>query len=197
MYQPRTIILAAMSLTLSALALCQANSSKTAPPATPTVPPISYFEDRCARCHGPQGSFYGDDFGRKLSEDALQKVVDDMCRVQGDAPLKGLELEAQVAYHRAMIAKEPFLVVTRTKDGELAGEVAEKAVVSVKYRRISVTAEVKATSWKSRVPKGEKPEDAVITATLGKRTSVVRLSKESFSHSRPIKPAPEEKPAAP
>jgi hypothetical protein len=160
------------------------HSRKTAP-LLPKVGPVSYFDDHCARCHGPQGSFYGDDFGKNLNEEALRKVVYDMCRHQGDAPLDGVDLDAQIAYHRSMIAKEPFVAVTKCEGGQLSGEVTEKAVVTVKFRHSSVKAEVKGATWKATAPKGEKPTDAVITAELDKRSATLPLSKASFSQSAP------------
>lgn len=167
----------------AAFAFCDTPPMK---PTPPTIAPISYFEDRCARCHGPHGSFYGDDFGKKLPEPALRKVVSDMCRVQGDSPLKGVDLDAEVAYHRALIAGDPFIVVIHAKDGRLSGEVTEKAAVTVKFKRSTVSAEVKLVSWSVSVPKGEKAEDAVVTATLQKRSTVVRLVKECFSHAKAV-----------
>ena len=45
---------------------------------------MAYFEKNCARCHGPLGSFYGDDFGRHLATPtAMRAVVKEM--VEGPA----------------------------------------------------------------------------------------------------------------
>ena len=185
-----------LSLLLAALLpFALGDVPKGAPPALVTTAPISYFEDRCSRCHGPQGSFYGDAFGKNLTEEALRKVVDDMCRVQADSPLKGMDLDAQIAYHRALIAKEPFLVVTQVKEGEISGEVAEKATVQVKVKRATVTAEVKYTGWKAELPKGVKASDLVVSATLDGRTTTLKVSRETFSHSKPNPPASEAKPS--
>ncbi len=38
------------------------------------LPPVSTFEEACARCHGPQGSFYGAEFA-KLSDEELVQVT--------------------------------------------------------------------------------------------------------------------------
>lgn len=156
--------------------------SRKANPVLPKVGPISYFDDHCAKCHGPQGSFYGDDFGKNLKEGALHKVVDDMCRHQGEAPLDGADLEAEVAYHRAMIAKEPFLAITKITSMQISGEVTEKSVVRVKFKRSTIWAIVNNTAWKTAIPRGEKPADAVVTAILDKRSTVLRLASSAFSH---------------
>jgi hypothetical protein len=187
-----TLIIAASYFTVQAACDVPAPNSSTVIP--PTVAPISYFEDRCARCHGPQGSFYGDAFGKNLTEEALRKVVYDMCRNQGEMKLEGVDLDAQIAYHRSMISKEPFLVVTHREKGQLAGEASEKAVVTVRFKRSSVRAEVKGTVWRVAVPKGEKPENAVLTAKLVERSTTIRLVNEAFSHGKPNGPVAADRP---
>jgi hypothetical protein len=179
-----SIVLVAVAVVIIAT-LALADKPKPAPPAPIKTAPLRYFEDRCSRCHGPFGSFYGDQFGKGLSEEALRKVVEDMCRVQGDSPLAGQDLEAQIAFHRALIANEPFLVVTDLKAGELSGEVSEKATVSARFKRSSALAEVKGTTWKVAVPKGARALDAVITATVGKGTSILTFANASFTHGPP------------
>ena len=164
-------------------------------PAPPKVAPISYFEDRCARCHGPQGSFYGDSFGKKLTEEALHKVVYDMCRNQGEMKLEGVDLDAQIAYHRSMIAKEPFIVLMSSDNGILVGEVPEKTEVKVKFKRSSTTTiGVRTSRWSVAIPKGEKLENCVITATLNKHTTTLIPKKSAFSHAEPLLEAKGTKP---
>jgi len=75
-----------------------------------TLGPVSTFEQACARCHGPQGSFYGEAFA-ELSDSELQDFVKEM--MEGPAGLHPSEEEiaAMTAYHQALAAKKPYLVV--------------------------------------------------------------------------------------
>jgi len=61
------------------------------------LPPVSTFEDTCARCHGPESSFYGPQFAR-LQESELMRVVREM--MQGPALLQptDAEVRATTAY---------------------------------------------------------------------------------------------------
>jgi cytochrome c553 len=76
--------------------------------------PVSTFERTCARCHGPQGAFYGDEFA-KLDDDELHKKVRQMMVGPSFLKPKSYEVDAMTSYHRALTAKEPFLCVTSYK----------------------------------------------------------------------------------
>jgi len=73
-------------------------------------PPVSTFESGCARCHGPQGSFYGASFG-KLPDAKLKKFVKDM--MKGPAGLKPTpsDIDAMTAYNQAIAAQKPFVFI--------------------------------------------------------------------------------------
>ncbi|MBS1271680.1 MAG: hypothetical protein MAGBODY4_00812 [Candidatus Marinimicrobia bacterium] len=45
--------------------------------------PIEYFNNQCARCHGPGGSFYGEDFARDKSLQELLTVVEEIRQATG------------------------------------------------------------------------------------------------------------------
>ncbi len=81
------------------------------PAAEVNYPPVSTFESRCARCHGPHGSFYGESFG-KLPEEELKRFVGDM--MKGPARLKPNEsdIEAMTAYNRALARNMPFIYIS-------------------------------------------------------------------------------------
>jgi cytochrome c553 len=89
--------------------------------------PVSTFERTCARCHGPQGAFYGDEFA-KLNDQELRKIVKQMMVGPSFLKPKSYEVDAMTAYHRALTAKEPFLCVTsyapneQVKTAVLTGE---------------------------------------------------------------------------
>ncbi len=75
-----------------------------------TLGPVSTFEQSCARCHGPQGSFYGEAFAN-LSDTQLHEFIKEM--MEGPAGLHPTEedIAAMTAYHQALAAKKPYLVI--------------------------------------------------------------------------------------
>lgn len=148
--------------------------------------PVTYFEDRCARCHGPNGSFYGDDFGKKLTDDDLRKVVRDMCKFQGDSPLAGRELDAQVAYHRALIVKEPFIVITAIGSLQIKGEALPKTEISCRIGDKSIKGTLKSGLWSVDLPPHVDPYSAVITAKLKKASVELPVLSSAWSHYKPI-----------
>jgi hypothetical protein len=114
--------------------------------------PLSYFQDNCARCHGDYGSAYGEGFGKHLADAQLEKVIDDMAFGPGNAPLQPRELAVQVAYHKAMIAGQPFATVTKiTIDGAnaiLEGEAPPDTAITV----TGIPATMEGHSWRATVP---------------------------------------------
>jgi hypothetical protein len=78
---------------------------------------MSYFESNCARCHGAYGSFYGEGFGKNLTDSKLRQVVHDMAAGPGNAPVTEPQLDALTAYHRSMINGKPFLIVNAVGRG--------------------------------------------------------------------------------
>ncbi|MHC4265713.1 MAG: c-type cytochrome [Planctomycetota bacterium] len=101
--------------------------------------PVSTFERTCARCHGPQGAFYGDEFA-KLNDAELRKIVKQMMVGPSFLKPKSYEVDAMTAYHRALTAKEPFLCVTsyapneQTKTAMLAGEATPESTIEFHSR---------------------------------------------------------------
>jgi hypothetical protein len=142
--------------------------SVTTRPSKSTVAsfsPISYFEQNCARCHGDFGSAYGPTFGHGLSDEQLTKVCDDMAAGPGNAPLNADELKALVDYHKAMIAKQPFVVVTRATEGDdgvtVEGDVTPDVTVTVDDHEAKVDGHL----WRVAVPKRADIADISIRAT--------------------------------
>ena len=87
-----------------------------------TTGPVSYFATHCARCHGPNGSYYDSQSLGKLTDARLRQFVKDMSEGAGNAPIKGADLDAQVAYHRAMIRNKPFVAIVNFAGGSIKGE---------------------------------------------------------------------------
>ena len=128
--------------------------------------PISYFNARCGSCHGNYGSFWGEGFAAALDEQGLREVVDEMAAGPAQAPLEGLALEVQVAYHRSLVDQKPF-VTAYVENGKLAGEAAPGSTVSLMVDGQERPATLTKHSWSGdvqrasavRVTKGEQRTD--------------------------------------
>jgi hypothetical protein len=156
-------------------------------PAGPVkTPPVSYFNDHCASCHGPGGQNYGPTFGQNLTDAALHQKVKDMAEGQGQAPLTDADLNAEVAYHRALILKQPFVAWSAVETGQISGEVSAGAAVSASAGGKPLKVAQKGTMWAINLD-GTKAEDVTVSATGGGGTTTLPLAKASYSQSAPLK----------
>lgn len=114
--------------------------------------PVLLFEESCARCHGPQGSFYGQEFA-KLDDAHLRQAVTDMMRGPAGLDPSLADIAAMVAYHRALRETGLFVVATNAgrfaggKDRSLQGEVTPGAAVEIHKDRDVVPAQVQDMTW--------------------------------------------------
>jgi len=156
--------------------------------AVPPRGPVAVYDKACLRCHGPEGVNYGPTFGKALTDRALRQAVLDMKDGKGDIALTDDEIDAQTAYHRAIIRREPFVVVTLDLPRRLAGECTEDAVVTVTVDGKSVPVQRSGYRWDAAVPAGERRE---IAARVGKATTRLDPAKARWSHADPLPdPAP-------
>lgn len=151
-------------------------------PPLPQVAPYSYFAKRCARCHGSNGSNFGTEFGKDISDAQLVKVVKEMTEGPGGEPLRGVDLDALVAWHRALIRREPFLVVLHRSDQTWSGECAPGAQVAAVDGARRVTAKVSGFRW-SLTPRTN--AKMTLEARLNGRTTRLDPASRSFSHHEP------------
>lgn len=110
--------------------------------------PIAYFEDHCARCHGPFGSFYGDAFAGIASDRAMHGVVQDMVEGPANSTLDDASLFALVAFHRSLRDGTPFGVVTVWNTHAMAGEMTPGTVVSVVADGRVIDAAMDEATWR-------------------------------------------------
>ncbi len=75
-------------------------------------PPVSTFRSTCSRCHGPQGTFFGDSFG-ELPDKELERFVGLMMRGPGGLNPTQSDIAAMTAYNRALAKKRPFIFITK------------------------------------------------------------------------------------
>lgn len=177
--------LVALTILLFACLLLIGEARQKSVPVKPlSVLPIRYFEDHCARCHGSFGSFYGEEFGKELSDEKLQEAVKMMAEGPAGAPIQGESLSAQVAFHRALIRKEPFVAWTGRSATELWGEVTEHAKVQVRFGKRLQSASVKGSEWRVKVPAQANAQTAQVIATWKGKQTTLLLQQSAYSHSR-------------
>lgn len=156
---------AVLLLLLAALGSCSEEPGAGAPEAGPEAErspspaqgvafapladsPIAYFEDHCARCHGPHGSFYGEAFARVESDRQMHGVVLEMVQGPANAPIDEPSLFALVAFHRSLRDGTPFGVVTSWDAGAMAGEMTPGTTVSVVAGERVIQAEMDEATWR-------------------------------------------------
>lgn len=176
-----------------------------APPATaparltPAPKAIAYYDAACRRCHGPEGSFYGPELGKTLTDAQLIHVVDDMARGPAQEPLDPPGLAAQTAFHRAIIAGDPYLSVTGIQPAELSGEVSAEAAVSVALPNVEkpLPATVSESSWKVALPPNTPLAGIRLTAErAGRRTTLSLAAAPLHSHASLASPPTASQPAS-
>jgi hypothetical protein len=136
--------------------------------------PISTFEEKCSRCHGSQGSFYGEAFAN-LEESKLKQTVKEM--MEGPAFLQPTETEivAMVDYQKALAKKMPFVVIKKVEnktDGILIlGETLPESVLTYAQNKTTFPIEIDADgNWKLTLKTLEKIE---FKAVLNGRETVL------------------------
>jgi hypothetical protein len=147
--------------------------------------PVEYFETHCKRCHGSEGWGYPDGFASKLSDEALRKELRSMAAGEGGAPLKEADIDVQLAYHRAMSAKAPFIVWTKANGQTLEGEASTESHLTALAGGKVVPIEFENGRWQVTLPAGRKPEEVRIEAVMGKLKSTMELKKLPYSTQKP------------
>lgn len=139
--------------------------------------PLAYFDANCARCHGPNGSFYGAEFGKGLKDDAaLKQIVAEMCEGPGGAPLEGESLEILTEFHRTLRDGKPFATVVSKNETEWKGEASPDSKVTLESGGKSVAAEQKGNVWSVKLPAEFERKGAKVVARRGETVSEVEAS---------------------
>ncbi len=176
MWRVVSVVLVGLLIGIAGLAI---SSSRPAPVET-----VSLFNRRCSACHGREGSLFEAQFEKKYrNESELKEIVKIM---PGADTLSREELEAMVAYMRAISRKEAYIVWTRERTGELEGEISPaRARLKASVKRQSLKVErVGSNGWRVRLPKGAKPADVELTAELNGNRTRLRLKDAPYSHTR-------------
>lgn len=172
---------------VSGAAVAPDGAPTTAAPSSQPVAlsdgPISYFQDRCARCHGPYGSGYLPDSQLRLDDVALRNIIRDMAAGPAMAPIEGPDLDAQVGFHRSLLDARPFLAIVKRDAGSLEGEVSPGSRVVLKAGDQTIEAKVTDHTWSVALGslKPEQLRGATLIGTRGERRTDLPAA-ESFSH---------------
>lgn len=136
----------------------------------------------CNHCHGPYGSGYGPTFYARTDLKALKQEVGAMCEGPGQNPLKGADLDALTDFHRALIAKIPFIDITVRKTNHLEGEVYPpnaKVTLGSGDNRIPVT--VDDGDWSIDFEPGQTGPKSTLTASASIGKASLTIGTESWS----------------
>lgn len=177
--------IAVLAFTACAALLLAAGKAPVAPPPKPLgFSPLGYYDDGCARCHGPQGELYAAGMQDRFPGRLLREKVDAMDRLYGSRPCEGEALDAETGLHRAWDRKQPFVAWTRQTGTTLEGEAtrATRVCAVVKAKRYPV--ELFDGRWTWELPAGARLQDVVLEAGDGDSTTTLRLARERFSHAR-------------
>jgi cytochrome c553 len=149
--------------------------------------PIAFFQSKCARCHGPYGSFYGEGFGKALNEDQLRTKVHDMVFGAAQSQLTDDEVAALASYHRSLSLKQPFIAVT-ANEPQWAGECTPGAVVEINTPTGKVAATREGHQWTA--PGSADSSPMTITATFNGQQTTIPLQMGAVSAHRADSPMP-------
>lgn len=141
---------------------------QAAPKATHFAP-LDYFEANCARCHGPNGSFYGAEFGKGLKDDAaLRHIVQEMAEGPGNAPLSPENLEILTDFHRSLRDGKPYIVLVSAQKSEscltLSGEATPESKITLENGKEVLAVKLEGHKWSVSVPPNFDVEKASLRA---------------------------------
>lgn len=140
--------------------------------------PRQYFNQHCSNCHGDDGSNYGPEFGRHLDEVSLNRVVKEMAEGPGQAPLSAKDLKVLVAFHRSLIAGEPFAVWV--EKGLV--ETSKGATLTVKGGKATLR-DGSDSLWDVVI---DDPATSELVVKSGDKHVTLKLSEQSHTHKKPL-----------
>ncbi len=151
---------------------------------------LDYYGAHCGRCHGLEGANYSPESLQKRDDDSLQQVIKEMAQGPGQAPLEGAQLEVVTAWHRAFIAGQPFVSVTkiaRENDKiQLRGEATSDARIALICLTApdapQVLATREGTNWSAELPANVDLATVQVLAEQGEIKTLLKFDGELYSH---------------
>ena len=167
-----------VTIGLSVLFFCASQEPVKKPVEPLRVAPFEYFTDHCMRCHGENGMNYATDFANGKTDEALLAVLKSMAAGPGQSPLEKEDLVVQLAYHRAISEKRPFMAWTSVEGQTLSGEVTPNTILSC-TPELPVT--MKEGKWSIELPINAKPASFALKAHIDKRSASLKFAEQSIS----------------
>jgi hypothetical protein len=174
----RAISLVGLGIVLASVVI-SAGSVRPAP-----IKVVDTYERKCSSCHGKEGAMLDKGFERKYaSPSELREVVESM---PGAIGMRSDEVDAMLAYMRAVSRREPFVVWTGRQGDALLGEVSPAtAKVEARAKREKLRVErPQSSQWRIVLPKGARPDDIEIIAQRGTVRTTLRLKDSPYSHTK-------------
>jgi len=169
-------------LSLTALCVVAAVAAGGLKPAPVRV--VATYEKQCSSCHGSEGAMFDSGFEKKYTApNSLREMVISM---PGASDMRPEQVDALLAYMRAISRGEVFVVWTDAKSRLLEGEVSPRGA-SVRALAKGKALKVERPSayrWRVVLPSGVKVEEVQVTAQLQGKTSTLRLRQGAYTHAR-------------
>ena len=145
--------------------------------------PIKTFKESCSRCHGNEGSAYGKNFA-VMNDDSLKEIISMMMYGPAQLTPSQEDIEAMVAYNKAISSKKPFGIAMNSKsfiDGRqdslvLSLSINAKLDVNNKQVRIEIVGNDYELFYDSK-----KVKEINITVTRDNRFSSFSFPKQLWS----------------
>jgi hypothetical protein len=148
---------------------------------------ITYFQDRCLRCHGTYGVNYDLKHMAQSSDEKLQQVIASMADGPGQEALDARQLAAQTAFHRSLLDGKPFVIINNAKtDGDkltLSGEATPESKLQIALGEKTFDATLIDHQWSAALPAGSDWKSATLTAILGDKKTQLKAS-AAYSHGK-------------
>lgn len=148
------------------------------------IKPVETYERRCSSCHGKEGAMLEKGFEKKYASGSeLREIIE---RMPGAIGMRSEELDAMVAYARAISRREPFLAWTTQRVNAIEGEVSPgNATLRATAKRQNLkVVRLSPYRWRIELPKGVKVEDIELVAQSGAHRVTLRLRESPYSHTQ-------------
>ena len=143
---------------------------------------LSLYDTACIRCHGPGGSFFGPDLGKGKTAAQLRKMVWEMCIAQGGLTVSQREIDAMTAYHRSIMAHEPYIEVIAVTESRVTGEATPGTVLELQVGSKVLPITLTENRWNVLV---DTSKPAIIIATRNGKTTRLPVGLGKFTLHEP------------
>ena len=143
---------------------------------------ISIYEKACVRCHGPGGSFYGSELGKGKTAAQLRKMVWEMCIAQGGLTVSQREIDAMTAYHRSIMAHEPYVEIIAVTAKTITGEATSGTTIQLETRGRLAPVTITENRWVATL---DTTKPTTIIATLNGKTNRLPVGLGKFTLHQP------------